>query len=178
MIEIIGRDENGKDRPVATFETYHDLFRCVRESDLQAFGYNPADRTDAPMWGADRNRYYWKLQYESCLPVATRCCYLAYEDDKLVTPDRLVGLYRAWWDERPRGRWYRFTWNRNAYGSFRCPRTTQERRWAVQVDEDEPPIRCARNNRNLPNAWDDFYGHSDRSWKTQSKRRHQWKERV
>ena len=171
MIEVYNRTENGKDRLVGTFNNYHDLFRGLRESDIKAFGYNDADRTDAPRAWTDRT--YPDVDDWA----ATRFCYIAVEDGNFVTPDRLVGLFRDWWNDRPRYRYNRHGWNRNAYGSFRSPKTTNERRQvaAATVDDGAPPVRCARNFRNLPDAWDDFYGHSDRNWKTQSKRRHQYR---
>lgn len=176
MIEIYNRTEDGKDRLIATFETYHEFFRGLRESDLKAFGYTEVDRTDAPRIWSDANRYHLdNLNWMK----SNRNCYLAYEDCKHVTPDRLVGLYRAWWDERPRMNWYwrGHGWTRNAWGGMRRIRTTNERRQieAWKDEEDVPKVRAARNYRNLPNSWDDYMAHSDRSWKTQSKRKHQWK---
>ncbi len=60
----------------------------------------------------------------------------------------------------------------NAYGHWRSPRTTNERRQAFQnVAEGEPPIRARRNKTNLTNAWDDCQTHNDSCWKTQYKKR-------
>ena len=177
MIEIFNRNENGKDRLIATLSNYHEMFRGLCERDLKAFGYDDNDRTDAPRTWRNNKRiddFYW---------TNTRYCYIAVEDGKLVTPDRLVGLFRDWGVDRPY--WYsnfprrshNYGWNRNAWGSFRAPKSANERRQfaAATVDDDAPPVRCARNPRNLADAWDDRYGHSDRNWKTQSKRQHQWK---
>lgn len=174
MIEIYNRNENGNDRLIAVFETYHEFFRGLRESDLKAFGYTEVDRTSAPRWGNDRSKF--DIDH---LLANTRYCYIALEDANLITPDRLVGLYRAWWDERPRMNWYwrGHGWTRNAWGGMRRVRTTNERRQidAWKDEEDAPKVRAARNYRNLPNSWDDYMAHSDRSWKTQSKRKNQWK---
>ena len=171
MIEVYNRTENGKDRLVANFNTYHELFRGLRESDIKAFGYNETDRTAAPRAWTDRNRGEvddW---------AATRNCYIAIDDGNFVTPDRLVGLFRDWWADRPRWRWNRHGWSPGAYGSYRALKTTNERRQiaACLDEEDAPRIRPSRNFRNLPNAWDDFMSHNDKSWKTQSKRRHQYR---
>jgi hypothetical protein len=63
---------------------------------------------------------------------------------------------------------------------YRRPRTTQERRRSLDRIDDEMKevhFRPRRNNRNLPDAWDDQHvaAPSDRSWKRSSKRRYQWK---
>ena len=175
MIEIYRRAE-GKDRLAGIFNNIEELFRIANEDDLKAFGYNPIDRTNRHfLFGELRDSI---LGGQFFLP-STRSCYVAYDNDKLITPDRLVGLYRAWRRRPWRNRYRR--WRCGPYGSFRTPRTTQERRWAhAWDDEDFAPkngfARGRRSNHNLPNAWDDYYSHADRSWKTQTKRRHQWKD--
>lgn len=72
---------------------------------------------------------------------------------------------------------------RCAYGYVRHPRTTQERRWTHAWDDEQDEhilcrvrVRSSRSDRHLPDEWDDICSHNDKSWKTQSKRRHQWKE--
>lgn len=59
--------------------------------------------------------------------------------------------------------------------SYRRVRTTQERRWAVQVDDMEPEIRSKRKGYSLPDSWDDICRHNERNWKSQGKSRHQYK---
>ena len=171
MIEVYIRNESGKDRLIATFETYHEFFRGLREDDVKAFGYTEVDRTHAPRAWKDAARAITIDDFAHA-----RYCYLAFDDGKLVTPDRLVGLFRAWWEDRPR-RWGRYSWSRYAYGQYRAIKTTNERRQleSTKGEENAPKIRAARNFRNLPNSWDDFMSHNDKSWKTQSKRKHQWK---
>ncbi len=59
-----------------------------------------------------------------------------------------------------------------AYGHWRGPRTSNEKRQAfVLKDEGEPSIRGRRNSNNLPTGWDDYYTHNDACWKTQYKKR-------
>jgi hypothetical protein len=170
MIEIYRRVE-GKDRLVRTFNTFEELFRVVWERDIANFGYAPTDRTDnfRQLFGeiAHHDPFYLVDQSHR---------YIAYEGDKLVTPDHLVGLYRAWIQTKRRfqGRWRS---RKSARGSWRRIRTTQERRWAHAWDDEEfaPTVRCRRNATNLPNTWDDYTAHNEKGWKCQSKRRRQWK---
>lgn len=96
------------------------------------------------------------------------------------TAEELEPIYwviRARW--RKKRRYGRYRQGRKAercYGSFRHPRTTNERRQAFQnKDEGEPPIRPRRNCKNIITAWDDRYSHCDANWKTQSKRRRQYR---
>jgi hypothetical protein len=96
------------------------------------------------------------------------------EGEKLTAED----LRPTYWGLR---RW-RYRWPRmgrkaeRAYGTYRNPRTTNERRQAFQnKDEDEPPIRARRNKNNIITAWDDRLAHNDANWKTQYKRRHQYR---
>ena len=176
MIEIYKRDENGKDRLVATFQTYNDLFRRAWERDLKHFGYSVTDRTGrGPCFNEERDL---SLFYGT-----SRYCYIAYENDVFVTPDRLVGLFRA--DREARRDYWKRRWvsryccgaRHSVYGGWRSIRTTHERRWAHAWDDEDfaPRVRGRRSAHNLPNSWDDYNAHNDRSWKTQSKRRHQWK---
>jgi len=66
---------------------------------------------------------------------------------------------------------------KHAYGRFRRVRTQQERKWANAWDDEEfaPKVRPKRNIWNLPDSYCDIIAHNDKSWKTQTKRRHQWK---
>jgi len=171
MIEIYRRRE-GKDRLIRTYETYEELFRWTCESNLKDFGYNPTDRTTARNCFDDHDWMFGDYIGNS------RCRYICYEDDKLVTPDRLVGLRRDWIGRRRLNyRWLYWRSYNRAYRGNRRIRTTQERRWAHAWDDVEfaPRVRGRRTAHSLPNSWDDIRGHNDKSWKTQSKRRHQWK---
>lgn len=73
---------------------------------------------------------------------------------------------------------------------FRRPRTTRDRRWSAawKIEDDAVPspirknnsaplvrVRGARTIKGLPSEWDDEMYCIERCWKTQSKRRHQWK---
>ena len=57
------------------------------------------------------------------------------------------------------------------------PTKNQERKWAHAWDDEEfaPKARAARQGKNLPDSWDDYHAHNDKCWKTQSKRKHQWR---
>jgi len=112
-------------------------------------------------------QYYWKpAEY-----------IIRTEDGQRLTAEYLRPVYWEW-RSRQRRPW-RDRHGRKAskvYGNWRSPKTTNERRQAFQnVDEGEPPIRARRNKTNLINAWDDTITHNDASWKTQSKRRHQYR---
>jgi len=93
---------------------------------------------------------------------------------KLLPVSQLVGYAR----KAPRNK--KWWWNRTrnpAYGHFRAIRTIQEKRWASAWSDEEEPVqpRAARNIHNIPDAWDDYMSDAQKSWKWQSKRRHQWK---
>lgn len=76
-------------------------------------------------------------------------------------------------------RYRRYNWRRTAYGSWRRVNTFQEKKAYYDTLEQEVPIkvRGCRKSRQLPDAWDDLHSHNDKCWKTQSKRRHQWKDK-
>ncbi len=101
------------------------------------------------------------------------------EDGEKLTAHELKDTY---W--RIRARLWRSSWPRwgrkarNAYGHYRKPKTQNEKRAAFpNKDEGEPEIRGSRNKNNLPTGWDDFLSHNDACWKTQYKRRHQYRPR-
>ena len=169
MIEIYRRRE-GKDRLIRTYETYEELFR-LGESALKDFGYNPTDRTTARNCFDDHDWMFGDYIGNS------RCRYVCYENDKLVTPDRLVGLRRDWIGRRRRTFYFGYRRYSKAWRGYRKIKTTQERRWAHAWDDEEfaPKVRGRRSKRMLPDSWDDVRAHNDKSWKTQTKRRHQWK---
>lgn len=105
------------------------------------------------------------------------------ENGKILKPDTIVGIARKYWKKRNNnftGAWTRKRgngWKIGAYGSYRHMKTFQERKWAHAWDDEEhtPKVRCARNIRNLPTSWDDIWANSQKCWKKQSKRKHQWK---
>lgn len=95
-----------------------------------------------------------------------------------INPEDVKNAYRKKYPHK--WGWLSHGWRRGAFGGYRCPKTTNEFRWAGAWDDEEfaPKAgfaRPSRRGRNLPNAWDDYLAHSDKSWKTQSKRKHQWK---
>ena len=135
MIEIYRRVE-GKDRLIASFDTFENLFRTpyVDDGSLSEFGYDPSDRVIAQYLFGDslfetipfRNSQI--LTRQIALSVS-RCRYICYEDGNLVTPDRLVGLYREWRRNRPRWRWRWHCWCRRRRGEPRPYRARRSRRW-------------------------------------------------
>lgn len=99
--------------------------------------------------------------------------------DKLLPVSQLVGYTRRRVRKTWRDKWINSRQGRkkDAYGTFRYIRTTQERCWAHAWDDEEfcPSPRASRQGHNLPDAWDDYWAHSEKNWKMQSKRKHQWK---
>jgi len=174
MIEIYARDEHGIEAIVATYETYEEFFARVRpnEDDLKEFGYNVGDRTARHHIFPHRPRFndpwYWNDN--------TRYCYLVYEYDKFVTPDNLVGKFREWDSNRPYRR-FRWTYRAVAYQNGRPMRgVVQEKRaYYANDDDDAPRIRAKRSPRLLPDDWDRSCYPAEKCWKSQSKRKGQWK---
>lgn len=169
------------DGKVKLIHVFDDVAQLVSQTwDIASkFGYALEDRhsTGLAKWDPDTQRVssiredryaYWYVNWNYC--------YVAYENDvTLVTPDRLVGLNRQL---HPPRRYYWHSWRKRNWrkgGHYRQMRTTQERRWAAAWDDEEfaPKTRAARNFRNLPNAWDDWWRTEDRNWKRY--RRTQWK---
>jgi hypothetical protein len=123
----------------------------------------------APKW--------WEQHYEQHY-------HAAYDENgKYLSVSFLVGKYRKWLEER-RKYWRAIDHNRRhgskrrVYGWYRHIRTTHE----LSMYFDDPTAlelgfnvkgRASRNC--LPTVWDDVRRHNDKSWKTQSKRRRQWK---
>jgi len=66
---------------------------------------------------------------------------------------------------------------KQALSNFRNLHTFQERKWAHAWDDEEfiLPCRAKRQGKNLPDYWDDIYRHNEKSWKFQSKKKHQWR---
>ena len=185
MIEIYRRAD-GKDKLIRSYDTFEHMFkdaRAINVHTLADFGYDVDDRINANYLFGEHDPVLDNFD-------VNRNCYVCYENDKFVTPDRLVGLYRKWHSSRGWGnnRW-RWGWWHHAghkkaiWPQYSNPKTTHEIRWAHAWDDEEfaPKTGFARGRRRasaLPTLWDDQYGHNDRSWKTQSKRRHQWKDKV
>lgn len=179
MVTIYRLNSNGKDQLITTAYCINDLFWYITEDDIVKFGYTPHDRTDGRYLFNDVSDTY------SILGDVCRCCYVVYDNELLITPDRLVGMYRAWKYDRYQQRINRFKYFRHkrtlkrAYGGFKHPRTTAEKRAFCSLKDEEYTNlgRARRNIPNLPDLWDDRYAHADKSWKTQSKRKHQWKQK-
>lgn len=193
-ISIWKRDEwTGKIHLAKKFDSMKDFFQCISGgyssnwANFVTFGNNFDDHQTYGLFPFDRKRY-WNLNDNVTLDknkfIKNFYCYLCYDCfDKHYSQDRLIGLYRIWRNNPTRRRrrgWLQHGWNRSAYGTYRYPHSTQEIRWAEAWDDEEfaPKkgfARRARRMRNLPNAWDDELSHNDKCWKTQSKRKHQWK---
>lgn len=60
---------------------------------------------------------------------------------------------------------------------LRCIRTTNERRQNADPEIEEF-VRPARRPNVLPNAYDDIFRPTSRSWKNQGKFRHQWERKA
>lgn len=56
----------------------------------------------------------------------------------------------------------------------RHPRTTQESRMSIR---DKKYVRAKRRKSNLPNAWDDNFVRREKSWKSRTKRKHQYRDK-
>lgn len=102
------------------------------------------------------------------------------EQGEKLTAEELQPIY--WeirgrrWKKRRYGRYRHGRKTECCYGTFRHPKTNNERRQAFQnKDEGEPPIKPRRNHKSIITAWDDRYSHCDANWKTQSKRRRQYR---
>lgn len=184
MLEIFKRDEfNGKLKIIAEFNSFEELFRRLGFSRIDLatiFGYSDVDRhNDHPSLGDHQRPSQWDWW------PSRKYCYVAYDNGKFVTPDRLVGLYRDWmYDNRInwRRRWtqrYDRGQKKSAWGRIRHMHTQHEKRWQDAWDDEEfvPKYRAKRHGHNLPDTWDDYWVRGQKSWKYQSKRKHQWKEK-
>jgi hypothetical protein len=104
--------------------------------------------------------------------------YVLYHNDVILSPATILGMFRPWnrkVRERRIAAWYNKPRRRKAYRRYRSIKTFQERKWANAWDDEDVKIRSRRNATNLPNNWDDIKGYTHKSWKKQSKRKHQWK---
>lgn len=162
------------------YGTLHDLFLSFSEWQL------------AMLFG-DMERIYVSTHQQNDLGYARRayyrndhpfCFYAAYDERGMFyAPDHLVGLYRKWRKERDTGLiWWRGgSYKASGYRRYRRPKTKHSR---TEISFSNPDLadlpiyvkvdtRCDRDA--LPNSWDDIRRFNDRSWKTQSRRKHQWK---
>ncbi len=120
--------------------------------------------------------FWWRFPEESYQYYAD---YIIRTDtgEKLTAAE----LSTVYWRLRSRKRWSRWEHRHGrktdgCYGTFRHPKTNNERRQAFQnKDENEPPIRARRNYNTIITAWDDRIAHSEKSWKAQSKRKRQFR---
>ncbi len=129
-------------------------------------------------WDKETRKIYWKFPEESYLRYADFI--IRTDTGEKLTAEELRPVY---WRLRALRARYRAPWRdrqgrktEGCCGTYRHPRTTNERRQAFQnKDENEPPIRARRNCNNIITAWDDRYAHSEKSWKAQSKRKRQFR---
>ncbi len=184
MLEIFKRDEfNGKLKNIKEFNSFEELFAAVwyHTDFAESFGYTDVDRNNSGRPFGDHHK-----ATDWCAWKETKFVYVIYDNGKFVTPDRLVGLFRDWkWTRR--NLWIA-SWTRKydcghkkgAYGWIRHMHTTQEKRWANAYDDEEfaPKYRASRCGHNLPSTWDDYWAGNQKCWKRQSKRPHQWKEKM
>lgn len=178
-IHIFKRNEfDGNIDFIAIFESLE--YFLLRTSDYSGFGSNYDDRhsNGAPWWDYTTNDLEIRPR--------TQYCYLCYDEfGTFYSKDRLVGLERALdksyktrlknrVDRRSRGR------KKMVWGGFRHPKTLQELKWNNAWDDEEfaPKARGRRRKGYLPTHWDDHRGMSaQKSWKWQSKRKNQWKDK-
>jgi len=185
MYEIYRRTLNGKLNLIAEFNTIEEIVAGIWKgaSITEYFGYTNIDRKqgNVAMFGETHTTYDW------CYYEGSTYKYVVEHNGKIVAPDRLLGVWREckyqqslrkeyWVNKRiqhSQGR------KPQAIGGFRQMNTKQERTWAHAWDDEEfaPKPRVARTNRNLPDAWWDIHWYTHKSWKIQSKRKHQWKEK-
>lgn len=127
----------------------------------------------------DNQRYGFRYEHVAVYKYQYFC---TTPDGKLIHPEQLIADYCLAYDPTN----YHYTqvhvrrWNRSHHKrknsrTYRAMKTTSELRQvhAVLKDEGEPEFRG--NRRNLPCKWDDYWIYYQRSWKTQSKRKRQYK---
>ncbi len=136
----------------------------------------------------DRVPYHWDKYYyvrESYLDVhgdsqATQGAYVVIDHHEQVVPlcelNRVANLVRG----RYRPYYYRRSGRHYAWGTWRHVKTLQEKRaYADTLDQEvRIKVRGSRMPNALPDTWDDITSYNDKCWKTQSKRRHQWRDQV
>lgn len=106
------------------------------------------------------------------------CAVVVDEGENVVPICELRRIYNEFLKKPPR-RYYHYAWRRTAYGGWRHVKTYQEKKAYYDTLEQDYPVkvRGRRKPDQLPDLWDDQYAHNDKSWKTQTKRRHQWKDK-
>ena len=106
------------------------------------------------------------------------------ENGIILSRASILGEYRKWINERTSYWHQKWLKRRNgqtksAYGRFRHPKTLNELKAIFSLDEDDKfygaKIRSKRGKSYLPTVWDDVYSNNEKCWKTQSKRKKQWK---
>lgn len=102
---------------------------------------------------------------------------------RLVGSGRVVTFNDLWLyclqkgiDYKPYSFRYYSGFKRRGYRYYRHPKTQNERKQNVVVDEGEPPIRGRR--LHLPSAWDDICRKNEHNWKKQCKVKKQWMKRL
>jgi hypothetical protein len=106
--------------------------------------------------------------------------------DVVYTKKNPNKIKKGYFDNGERYGWRRShinPWHHYPYismGYFRAVKTQNERRQnaAIIADYGDNVVRGRRRSKQLPSAWDDIPVHSwdlVKSWKHNSKRRHQWK---
>ncbi len=126
------------------------------------------DKVNRKFWYRTPDEYYW--HYADFI--------IRTEDGRKLTAQELQPVYWRLRRQRPWRPWQNRHGRKTEYcfGTFRHPKTTNERRQAFQCkDEKEPPIRARRNCNNMINAWDDRSSHCEKGWKFQSKRKKQYR---
>ena len=173
-------DLTGNIKLIYKYETIESFFKSHIRADFEEYSHNFDDR-----WRGHIHDSLSSLEAEP-FQKSSHFCYVVFDENgNCFSPFKLTSLRNEWVNHFvPRWRRRRACFgSRRVYGRFRHINTTQERRKSVdiihEISEDGDIIkvlpRPRRNVRNLPSAWDDIWGHNEKCWKTQSKRKHQWK---
>lgn len=173
---VTTKDCNGKVRLLRFYETLKVLVRAEKYHDFY-YGQKHLFSED---WD-ERVDYHWdRFFYDRpTLFNEEECGHNAYvvidHNENIVPLCVLNQVTNEVFSRKYRRHW---RWRRTAWGGWRVPRTTQEKRqYYAAMDEEEPiKIRGRRLPRHLADIYDDWHCHNDKCWKTQSKRRHQWKD--
>lgn len=173
QVSTYRRNIDGKIRLIA-HTTLEQLFRRVSEHTIkELFSNNIEDRANTGNLSWDSLARYYPPSRE----IVTSGAFVVYDEkDRVVTVDRLIGLYRVvpkrkkYWS-----RWTnRFSGRKRKSGSWlRYMKTTQEIRWRDAWDDEDVVVNY-RRRAGLPDAWDDFrVGRRGDGWKNY--RKTQWK---
>lgn len=187
-VNIYRKSENGKINLIRTFKSYDEVFsRVIRDERIW-------DKACSVSFD-ERIYSYNALPFDedviaSILNLTAPNTIYAYvvtnEKDQIIHPSVLVHKHREWIEDCYVDLWGRIKYRREmnrrgrkppVHGKFRKPRTFSERkRWCQDKNDLEAPTpRAKRNSCNIPSNWDDIRSHNERSWKKQSKRKHQYK---